>query len=80
MEKSLKDEALDSLKELRPGAVEAGSPPSPVQALLGGISAGIIALILYKFSTTVEAALNRQTISDNFSVSCQLSFFYFWKV
>lgn len=68
VEKSLKDEALDSLKELRPGAVEAGSPPSPVQALLGGISAGIIALILYKFSTTVEAALNRQTISDNFSV------------
>ncbi|KAJ0046553.1 hypothetical protein Pint_04655 [Pistacia integerrima] len=48
--------------------VEAKSPPSPVQALLGGLTAGVIALILYKFTTTVEAALNRQTISDNFSV------------
>lgn len=44
------------------------SPPSPVQALLGGIAAGVITLILYKFATTVEAGLNRQAISDNFSV------------
>ncbi|TQE04977.1 hypothetical protein C1H46_009448 [Malus baccata] len=67
VKKSLKDEALDSLKALSTGSVEAKGPPSPVQALLGGISAGVIALILYKFTTTIEASLNRQTISDNFS-------------
>ncbi|KAK9085426.1 hypothetical protein Sjap_025837 [Stephania japonica] len=49
-------------------SVEPGSPPSPGQALLGGLAAGVIAIILYKFTTTIEAALNRQTISDNFSV------------
>ncbi|CAI0440938.1 unnamed protein product [Linum tenue] len=68
--KSLKDEALESLKAIgAAGPVEEGKKPtSPVQALLGGISAGVIALILYKFTTTIEASLNRQTISDNFSV------------
>ncbi|XP_010260359.1 PREDICTED: uncharacterized protein LOC104599495 [Nelumbo nucifera] len=66
--KSLKEEALDNLKSLSPTAVNPGSPPSPIQALLGGLSAGVIALVLYKFTTTIEAALNRQTISDNFSV------------
>jgi ABC-type sulfate transport system permease subunit len=40
-----------------------------LQALLGGVAAGVIALFLYKFATTIEASLNRQTISDNFSVS-----------
>ncbi|XP_071691924.1 uncharacterized protein [Rutidosis leptorrhynchoides] len=64
--KSLKEEALDSLKAMTP--IEENAPPSAVQALLGGLSAGVIALILYKFTTTIEASLNRQTISDNFSV------------
>ncbi|KAL6283531.1 hypothetical protein ACE6H2_014460 [Prunus campanulata] len=68
VKKSLKEEALDSLKALSTASVEEKGPPSPVQALLGGISAGVIALILYKFTTTIEASLNRQTISDNFSV------------
>ncbi|XXG90100.1 hypothetical protein AAC387_Pa12g1942 [Persea americana] len=66
--KGLKDEALDSLKAMQAVSVEPGSPPSPVQALLGGLSAGVIAIILYKFTTTVEGSLNRQAISDNFSV------------
>ncbi|KAL1299563.1 hypothetical protein HN51_044114 [Arachis hypogaea] len=67
--KSIKEEALDTLKAMGSSSIEdAKGPPSPVQAFLGGISAGIIALILYKFATTVEAALNRQTISDNYSV------------
>ncbi|KAL2331392.1 hypothetical protein Fmac_018973 [Flemingia macrophylla] len=66
--KSIKEEALDSLKALGSASVEAKGPPSPGQALLGGVSAGIIALILYKFATTIEASLNRQTISDNYSV------------
>ncbi|KAI3903875.1 hypothetical protein MKW92_025592 [Papaver armeniacum] len=66
--KTLKDEALDSLKAIKLTSVEKDSPPSPVQALLGGLAAGVIALILYKFTTTIEASLNRQTIADNFSV------------
>ncbi|KAJ4726375.1 Transmembrane protein [Melia azedarach] len=66
--KSLKEEALDNLKAMGSSSIEAKAPPSPAEALLGAISAGVIALILYKFTTTVEAALNRQTVSDNFSV------------
>ncbi|XP_054816330.1 uncharacterized protein LOC129316093 isoform X2 [Prosopis cineraria] len=67
VKKSLKEEALDNLKAMGSSSIEAKGTPSPVQALIGGISAGIIALILYKFTTTIEAALNRQTVSDNFS-------------
>ncbi|XP_043699508.1 uncharacterized protein LOC122650228 [Telopea speciosissima] len=66
--RTLKDEALDSLKAMKPTSGEAGSPPSPAQALLGALTAGVIALVLYKFTTTIEAALNRQTISDVFTV------------
>ncbi|KAL3733815.1 hypothetical protein ACJRO7_023210 [Eucalyptus globulus] len=66
--KTLKDEALDSLKAMGTTSIPAKGPPSPAQALLGGIAAGVIALILYKFATTVEASLNRQTLSENFSV------------
>ncbi|KAG2658112.1 hypothetical protein PVAP13_1KG260500 [Panicum virgatum] len=60
--------ALEGLRMVSASPIETDKPPSPIQALLGGIAAGVIALILYKFSTTVEAALNRQTISDSFSV------------
>ncbi|XP_009380595.2 uncharacterized protein LOC103968950 [Musa acuminata AAA Group] len=66
--KNLKAEALDSLKAVGAAPLEAAKPPSPAQALLGGIAAAVIALILYKFTTTIEAALNRQAISDSFSV------------
>lgn len=70
MKKSLKEEALDNLKVMGSSSIQAKAkgPPSPVQALIGGISAGIIALILYKFTTTIEAALNRQTLSDSYTV------------
>lgn len=60
---------MENLKVMAPTPLDAKSPPSPVQALLGALSAGVIALILYKFTTTIEASLNRQTLSDNFSVS-----------
>ncbi|KAL7603931.1 hypothetical protein Lser_V15G20612 [Lactuca serriola] len=60
--KTLKEEALESLKAMTP--VEANAPLLPLQVLLGGLSAGIIAIILYKFTTTIEASLNRQTIYD----------------
>ncbi|WVZ16181.1 hypothetical protein V8G54_009163 [Vigna mungo] len=67
--KSLKEEALDSLKALGSASVDAKGPPSPVQTFLGGVSAGVIALILYKFASTIEGSLNRQTISDNYSLA-----------
>ncbi|KAG7577312.1 hypothetical protein ISN45_Aa03g016010 [Arabidopsis thaliana x Arabidopsis arenosa] len=67
--KSLKEEAMDNLKALGSTPIEGGnSTPSAAQAFLGAIAAGVIALILYKFTVTVESGLNRQTISDNFSV------------
>ncbi|XP_039026914.1 uncharacterized protein LOC120160608, partial [Hibiscus syriacus] len=68
-QKSLKEEALDNLKAMASTSIDTkSSTPSAVQALLGSIAAGVIALILYKFTTTIEAALNRQSVSDNFSV------------
>ncbi|CAH8293729.1 unnamed protein product [Eruca vesicaria subsp. sativa] len=67
--KSLKDEAMEKLKAMGSAPMEEGkSTPSAAQAFLGAVSAGVIAVILYKFTTTIEAGLNRQTISDNFSV------------
>lgn len=59
---------MESLKAISTGPIESKSKPSPIQTFLGAIAAGVIALILYKFTTTIEAALNRQTVSDNFSV------------
>ncbi|KAI4321835.1 hypothetical protein MLD38_035168 [Melastoma candidum] len=66
--KTPQDEALARLNAVNLSAVKAKEPPSPVQALLGGIAAGIITVVLYKFTTTIEASLNRQAISDNLSV------------
>ncbi|PHT69615.1 hypothetical protein T459_24719 [Capsicum annuum] len=66
--KTLKEEALESLKAITPTPIDAKTPPSPAQALLGALTAGIIALLLYKFTTTIEASLNRQALSDNYSV------------
>ncbi|KAB2043992.1 hypothetical protein ES319_D01G058600v1 [Gossypium barbadense] len=67
--KSLKEEALDNLKAISSASIDTkSSTPSAVQALLGSIVAGVITLILYKFTTTIEASLNRQTVSDNFSI------------
>uniref|UniRef100_A0A0A9DHM3 Uncharacterized protein n=1 Tax=Arundo donax TaxID=35708 RepID=A0A0A9DHM3_ARUDO len=65
---NLTEEALEGLRLVSASPIESEKPPSPIQALLGGIAAAVIALILYKFTTTIEASLNRQTISDNFSV------------
>lgn len=65
---SLKEEALESLKTLTPTLSEGDPSASPFQALLGGLAAGAIALLLYKFTLTVEDGLNRQNLSDNFSV------------
>jgi hypothetical protein len=74
---NLTEEALEGLRLVSASPIETEKPPSPIQALLGGIAAGVIAVILYKFSTTIEAALNRQTISDSFSVSTSVLFLSF---
>ncbi|GER53834.1 hypothetical protein STAS_31381 [Striga asiatica] len=66
--KSLTEEAVESLKSVTLSPVGSKSPPSPIQAFLGAVTAGVIAVILFKFTTTVEDALNRQTISDTYSV------------
>ncbi|XP_047342646.1 uncharacterized protein LOC124946125 [Impatiens glandulifera] len=68
VKKSLKEEAFDSLKAMTMSVPGKKGPPSPIQTFLGGISAGVIALILYKFTLTIEGALNRQTLSDTYSV------------
>jgi hypothetical protein len=70
---NLTEEALETLRLVSASPVETDKPPSPVQALLCGIAAGVIALILYKFTTTIEASLNRQNISDSFpQSSCRM--------
>nr|KJB45751.1 hypothetical protein B456_007G325500 [Gossypium raimondii] len=68
--KSLKEKSLNRLKAMGSASIKNKklSTPSPVDALLGSLIAGVIAVFLYKFTTTIEAALNRQTVSDNFSV------------
>ncbi|CAD6244105.1 unnamed protein product [Miscanthus lutarioriparius] len=74
---NLTEEALEGLRLVSTSPIETEKPPSPIQVLLGGIAAGVIALILYKFTTTIEAALNRQNIPDSFSVSTSVLFLSF---
>ncbi|KAL5147174.1 hypothetical protein HKD37_06G016905 [Glycine soja] len=62
------NKSLDNLKAISSSSIKAKSPPSPDQALLGAIIAGVIAVVLYRFTTSIEATLGRQTLSDNFSV------------
>lgn len=59
---------MESLKSVTLSPAAGKSQPSPAQAFLGALAAGAIALILYKFTSTIESALNRQTIPDNYSV------------
>ncbi|KAK6132809.1 hypothetical protein DH2020_033452 [Rehmannia glutinosa] len=62
------EEATESLKMASKSLRKAKSPPSPDQALLGAVIAAAFGLLLYKFTTTIEYSLNRQTLSDNYSV------------
>ncbi|XP_071723604.1 uncharacterized protein [Rutidosis leptorrhynchoides] len=68
VKKSIKEEAIESLKAVSAAPIGSKGPPSALQTFLGAITAGVIALILYKFTITIEAALNRQTLSDTLSV------------
>ncbi|CAN7083303.1 unnamed protein product [Brassica oleracea var. botrytis] len=59
VKKSLKDEAVEKLKAMGSAPIEEGggksTTPSAAEAFLGAVSAGVIAVILYKFTTTIEA-------------------------
>lgn len=59
---------MESLKAVSLSPVDGKSPPSAVNTFLGAVTAAVLALILYRFTTTIEASLNRQTIPDNYSV------------
>jgi len=65
--------SLDKLKSMRSSSIKVKNPASPDQALLGAVIAGGIALLLYRFTTSIEASLSRQILSDHFSV-CILPF------
>lgn len=71
----MKKSSLNSTKGLMGSTrKKSKNPPSPDKALLGAVMAGVIAVILYRFTTTIEASLYRQTISDNFSVCTSFLF------
>ncbi|KAL3631442.1 hypothetical protein CASFOL_024426 [Castilleja foliolosa] len=44
------------------------SRSSPEEAFLGAVIAAVFCLLLYKFTTAIELSLNRQTLSNNYSV------------
>ncbi|XP_051114501.1 uncharacterized protein LOC127240090 [Andrographis paniculata] len=60
--------AAENLKKASMAAIKAKSPPSPDEALLGALIAAAFGILLYKFTANIEYALNRQTLSDNYSV------------
>ena len=66
--------SLDSLEATQSNSIKAKAPPTPDQALLGAIIAGVIAVFLYNLTATIETALSRQTVLDNFLV-CIIPFF-----
>lgn len=64
-----KSEALKALEKLKVSQeVKAQGSPSPVQALVGAVMAGVIAFVLYNFTISVESTLDKQAISTNYSV------------
>lgn len=64
-----KSEALKSLKKLKVAQeVKVEGSPSAVQTLLGAVIAGVIAFVLYNFTTSVESTLDKQVISTNYSI------------
>lgn len=66
---------MDGSNVMGPTPIKAKKKATADQALLGAIIAGVIAVILYRFTTNIEAALYRQTVSDNFSVCIHILFF-----
>ncbi|CAL0303756.1 unnamed protein product [Lupinus luteus] len=63
--------SFDSAKGMGSSSIKAKSKKrrrSPDQTLLGAAIAGVIAVLLFKFTISVDAGFNRQGLSDNFSV------------
>jgi hypothetical protein len=79
-EESAKKSIKEQVKEaaaIRGGLLTKAAPPevegpklNPLQTLLGAVMAAIIALVLYKFTTTVEAGFSDKAVSSNYSVCC----------
>jgi hypothetical protein len=74
--KSIKEQAKEAAA-IRGGLLTKAAPPevegpklNPLQTLLGAVMAAIIALVLYKFTTTVEAGFSDKAVSSNYSVCC----------
>jgi len=72
--KSIKEQAKEAAA-IRGGLLTKAAPPevegpklNPLQTLLGAVMAAIIALVLYKFTTTVEAGFSDKAVSSNYSI------------
>ncbi|XP_047150265.1 uncharacterized protein LOC124822316 [Vigna umbellata] len=62
------EKSMEKLKRMKSSSIKVKNPPSADQALLGAVIAGAIAVLLYRFTTSIEASLSRQMLSDHFSV------------
>ncbi|OIW08237.1 hypothetical protein TanjilG_15198 [Lupinus angustifolius] len=63
--------SFDSSRGMGSSSIKAKSKKrrrSPDQTLLGAAIAGVIAVLLFKFTISVDAGFNRQGLADNFSV------------
>ncbi|CAM6037919.1 unnamed protein product [Sphagnum compactum] len=72
--KSIKEQAKEAAA-IRGGLLTKAAPPevegpklNPLQTLSGAVMAAIIALVLYKFTTTVEAGFSDKAVSSNYSI------------
>jgi hypothetical protein len=72
--KSIKEQAKEAAA-IRGGLLTKAAPPevegpklNPLQTLSGAVIAAIIALVLYKFTTTVEAGFSDKAVSSNYSI------------
>ncbi|XP_014489975.1 uncharacterized protein LOC106752744 [Vigna radiata var. radiata] len=62
------EKSLERLKRMKSSSIKVKNRASADQALLGAVIAGAIAVVLYRFTTSIEASLSRQMLSDHFSV------------
>ncbi|CAH9147584.1 unnamed protein product [Cuscuta epithymum] len=65
VKKISKEDSIETLKAITPTPIDPQA--SPREAIVGGLIAGVVAVILYKFTTTIESSLSQQPLSDNYS-------------
>lgn len=68
------EKSLERLKRMKSSSIKVKNRASADQALLGAVIAGAIAVVLYRFTTSIEASLSRQMLSDHFSVCILFSY------